>query len=156
LKEHVGLQKEPTSIGVIDEVDPRIDLRIRRETAQLGRQIGFTFVERADAYREPAVDLETFGLILPVDNIDDAGHARCVIRCGWIIDDLDALNATGRNAVEPGLVPDAREARLLAIDEDRNAIAAAELDLTFLADRYAGQSAHCVEHGARRTRNILA
>ena len=123
---------------------------------KLRRQIGLALVERADAEREPPVELQTFGLILPVDDIDDAGHARCVVRRGRIVDDLDALMLPAGMLSSPAWLPMPVRPGLLAVDEDRDAIAAAELDLPFLADRYAGQAAHRVEHGARRACDVLA
>ena len=134
----VGLEKEAAAIGVVDQIDARVDLRVRREAAQVRRQIGLALVERADAERETRIELQAFGLILAIDDVDDAGHAGCVVRRGRVVDDLDALDAAGRDAVEPGLIADAREAGLLAVDENRDAIAAAQLDLPLLTDRDAG------------------
>ena len=96
------------------------------------------------------------GLIPAIDDIDDARHTRCVVGGRRIVDDLDALDAACGNAVEPSLITNARQTGLLAVDENRDTVAASQLNLSVLVHGDAGQAAHRIEDRARRARDIVA
>ena len=87
-------------------------------------------------------------LLLPVDDVDDAGHAGRVKARRGIVDDLDRLDVRGRHAVEPTLTAKPGQTRLPTVDEDGDTIAAAQGDHAFLIDGHAGEIPHRIEQRA--------
>ena len=85
---------------------------------------------------------------LPVDNVDDAGLARCVVLRRGVIDDLYPFDVTGRNAAQATLVTKAGHGRLLTVDEDGHAVGATQLEVAVLGYRDARQGLHGIEDGA--------
>jgi hypothetical protein len=65
------------------------------------------------------------------------------------------LHGRGRNVVEAGLVAEAGEGRLLAVDEHRHAGTAPELQLSFLGDGDARQVLHRLEQRAARLAEVV-
>ena len=94
-------------------------------------------------------------LFLPVDDVDDPGHAGGVEAGRRVVDDLDRLDVGGRDAVESALTAEAGQARLPAVDQDGHAVAAPQQDSAVLVDGDARKAPHRVEQRSGRLRGPL-
>ena len=87
-------------------------------------------------------------LLFPfVDDVDDAGHSGRVVARRGVVQNLNSLYILCGDAIQAGLIPKSRKARLLSIDQDRDSVAASKHDFACLVYRHARQAPHRVQYG---------
>jgi hypothetical protein len=147
LIEPVGVEVEVYLRGPVVEVQRRGILRIARVARFAGRQIGPAFGDLPEPEGKAGVAAEAGFLLLLENDVHDPGHAGRIVFGGGVVDDLDPLDLRNGDVFESLLIAEAGESGLLAVDEDGDFVAAAEIHPALLIDRHARELFHGVEHG---------